>query len=49
MKGKFTYNGREIALDREASWIFGNDFGRNVIFSVDNDSSSHTNNQKITF
>ena len=49
IKGKFTYNGQEIAFDREGSWIFGNEFGRNVIFGVDNNSSSHIDNQKITF
>ena len=31
-------------------WSFGNGFARNiVIFGVANASSSHTNNQKISF
>ena len=34
----------------EGSWSFGNDFARNVvIFSVDNSSSSHTDNRKNNF
>ena len=47
IKSKFTYNGRGIAFDGEGSWSFGNDFARNVsIFGIDNNSSSHTDNQK---
>ena len=50
MKNKFTHNGWGIAFDVEGSWGFGNEFVRNVvIFGVDNSSSSHTDNQKITF
>ena len=31
-------------------WSFGNNFARNVvIFGLDNTSSSHTDNKKITF
>ena len=41
-KSKFTYNGRDILFDGEGSWIFDNDFARNVeIFGVDNRSPSH--------
>ena len=47
IKSKFTYNGRGIAFDGEDSWSFGNDFARDVlIFGIDNNSSSHTDNQK---
>ena len=50
IKSKFTYNGWGIAFDGEGSWSFGNDFAGNVvIFGVDNSSSSHTDNQKITY
>ena len=41
---------RGIAFDGEGSWSFGNDFARNVIiFGVDNNSSSHTDNRKNNF
>ena len=34
----------------KGSWVFGNDFVRNiVIFGVDNSSSSNTNNQNNNF
>ena len=46
----FTYNGLGIVFDGKCSWSFGNDFARNVvIFVVDNSSSSHTHNRKNNF
>ena len=36
-----------LEFDELGSWNFGNNFARNVIiFSVDNSSSSHTDNRK---
>ena len=49
-KRKFTCNGRGIAFDEEGSWSFGDDFPRNfVIFVVDNSSSSQSDNRKNNF
>ena len=48
IKSKFTCNGRGIASDG-GLWSFGNGFSRNVIFGVDNTSSSHTDNGKNNF
>ena len=46
-KEKYVSSGYGIAFDRKGSWSFGNDFARNVmIFGVDNNSSSHTDNLK---
>ena len=45
IKIRFSKNDREIAFDGDVSWSSGNDFARNnVIFGVDNSSSSYTNN-----
>ena len=50
IKSKSTNNSWEIAFDGESSWSFGYEFAKNVvIFSIDNSSSSHTNNQKSNF
>ena len=50
IKSKFTYNDRRITFDGEDSWTFGNNFAGNVLISsVDNSSSSHTDNQKNNF
>ena len=39
-----------IAFDGACSWSFCNDFARHVvIFGVDNNSSSHTDNHKNNF
>ena len=47
---KFIHNGQSIVFDGEGSWIFRNDFARNVvIFGVGNSSLFHTDNQKIKF
>ena len=44
------YSGYGIAFDQLGSWNFVNDFTRNVIiFSVDNSSSSDTDNHKSGF
>ena len=44
------YGGYGIAFEGKDKWSFGNDYARNgVIFGVDNSSSSHTDNQKMTF
>ena len=49
IKSKFIYDVREIVFDWEGWWIFNNDSSRNVVdFGVDNSSSSHTNNQKVS-
>ena len=34
------------AFDEKDMWSYGNYFARNVIFGVDNTSSSHTYNKK---
>ena len=45
IKSKFIYNGQGITFDGERKWSFCNYFARNdVIFDVDNTSSSHTDN-----
>ena len=50
VKSKVIYDGRPITFDGESSYSFGNDFDRNVvIFVVDNSSSSHTKNRKNNF
>ena len=47
IKIKLSKNDREIAFDGDVSLSSGNDFARNnVIFGVDNSSSSYTNNRK---
>ena len=44
-KKKLVYSGYGITFDGAAWWNFGNDFAWNdVIFVVDNSSSSHTDN-----
>ena len=49
-KEKWLYSGYGITFDSAGSWNFGNDFARNVIiFIVDNSSSSHTDNHKNNF
>ena len=49
-KEKWVYRGHAIADDGKCAWSFGNDSARNVmIFSVDNSSSSHTDNRKDRF
>ena len=46
-KIKYGFSSNAIAFDELGSWNFGNNFARNVIiFSVDNSSSSHTDNRK---
>ena len=50
IKSKFIYNGQGIAFDRAGQWSYGNDFARNVIiFAVDINSSSDTDNRKDNF
>ena len=47
---KFTYNGQEIAFDGKGYQSFDNDYAKNVVtFLVDNSSSSHTDNLKNNF
>ena len=47
---KYMYCGYWIAFDLNESWSFADDFARNVIiFGVDNNSSSHTDNLKNEF
>ena len=48
-KETYLYSGYGIALNGKGEWNFGNDCARNVIFGVDNSSSSHTDNQKNEF
>ena len=46
-KIKYGFSSNAIGFDELGSWNFGNNFARNVIiFSVDNSSSSHTDNRK---
>ena len=50
IKSKFIYNGRGKVFDGKGLWSFGNGFARNdVIFVVDNSSSSYTDNRKNNF
>ena len=50
IKSKFIYYGRGIVFDGKGLWSFGNGFARNdVIFVVDNSSSSYTDNRKNNF
>ena len=47
---KYIYRGYEITFDIAGSWIFDNDFPKNVIiFGVDNKSSFHAENRKNNF
>ena len=49
-KEKYVYSGCRITFDSAGSWSFDNGFARNVIiFGVDNNSSSHSDNTRITF
>ena len=49
-KEKYMHSGYGIAFDVEGEQSFGYDYVWNVvIFGVDNSSSSHTDNQKMTF
>ena len=44
---KWVYSGYKIAFGGVDSWCFGDDFARNfLIFGVDNNSLSHTDNCK---
>ena len=47
---KYGYSGYGIGFDRETSFSFGNDIGKNVIiFGVDMSSSSNIETEKRTF
>ena len=49
-KSKYIYRAYEIEFDGAGTWNFSNNFSRNfVIFSVDDSSSSHTDNCKNNF
>ena len=49
-KEKWVYSGFGITFDGACSWNFGNDFAKNVvIFVADNSSSSHANSCKNNF
>ena len=49
-KERHVYSGYGMAFDGKDSSSFGNDYARNVvIFGVDNNLSSHTNNQRNDF
>ena len=49
-KEKYMYSVYRIDIDGKSSLSFDNDSARNVIiFDVDNNSSSHTDNQKNVF
>ena len=43
------YSDSRISFDGADSWRLVNDLGRNVVISVDNNSSSHTDNRKNSF
>ena len=45
-KEKYVYSGYGITFDSAGSWVFDNNFARNVIiFGVDNSSSFHSDNR----
>ena len=49
-KEKYVHSGYGIAFDGKGSWSFNDEFARNnMIFRVDNNSSSHTDNLKNDF
>ena len=49
-KSKLLYSGYRVAFDQKGCWSFGNGLLRNVvIFRVDNNSSSHSDNRKNNF
>ena len=49
-KEKYAYSDYGKAFDGKGEWSFGNDFAKNVIILVvDNSSSSHTDNLKNDF
>ena len=49
-KSKYIYRAYEIEFDGAGTWNFSNNFSRNfVIFSVDDSSSSNTDNRKNNF
>ena len=49
-KTKYVYRVYEIEFDGAGTWNFSNNFSTNfVIFSVDDSSSSHTDNRKNNF
>ena len=49
-KEKYVYSGYGITFDGKCSWSFNNDFARNVIiFVADNSSLSHIDNLKMIF
>ena len=49
-KEKYVYGKYRIAFDSEISWRFVYEFARNVvIFAVDNNSRSHSDNRKNNF
>ena len=48
-KSRLIYNGQGIAVDKECSWSFCNDFARNVVLFGVNSSSSHPYNRKNNF
>ena len=48
-KEKYVYSGYEITFDSADSWSFDNDFARNCVIFVVNNSSSHSNNHKNNF
>ena len=49
-KEKYVYSGYEITFDSRGSWIFDNEFARDVIiFGFDNSLSSNVDNRKNNF
>ena len=48
-KENYIYNGYGITFDSADSWSFDNDFARNCVIFVVNNSSSHSNNDKNNF
>ena len=46
---KYVYSGYKITFDKTGWWSFDNDSGTNVMFGVDNSSSSHADNCKKNF
>ena len=49
IKSNFIYIVYGITFDEVVSWSFGNEFGQNVIFGVDNSLSTKPKNRRNNF
>ena len=47
---EYKYSGHRIGFDRKGQFSFGNEYGRNIIISgIDMSSSAHVDNKKKIF